>query len=319
MQLTITGYDLRVDHLKRNCGFRRGALLAGALTLGASLCSAQTPAMTRVEETNPSIAYSGTWIPDALGVHSAGAALLSDQSGARASFSFTGTGISWIGDAGFNRGVARVYLDGAVSTVDTYSLVWHDQQVLFVAKGLTTGLHTFSVEVTSMRNVNAQASGISIDAFGIENGTVVSGSVYANPGYIEQNSPAVTYSGNWYLNNGSRASGGSAVLAVDPGSQATVLFNGTGITWIGFRDQWSGWVRVHMDGVLKTTLDTFYRPFGEEALDDIWQRPIYSITDLPNGPHTLTIEVLGQKDPDSGGAWIWIDAFQILGPTPAAQ
>ena len=170
-----------------------------------------------------------------------------------------------------------------------------------------------------MRNVNAQASGISVDAFAIENGGIVSGSVIANPGYLEQNNPAVTFSGNWYLNNGSRASGGSAVLAVDAGSQASVLFNGTGITWIGFRDQWSGWARVYVDGVLKTTLDAFYLPWGDEALNDIWQRPMYSIADLQNGNHTLTIEVLGQKDPDSGGAWIWIDAFRVFGPTVPAQ
>jgi hypothetical protein len=269
---------------------------------------------TRIEATDAGLAFKGAWAPDTMGVHSAGAAIVSDQSGARATVSFTGTGITWVGDSGFNRGVARVYLDGTANTVDTYSGIWLDQHILFVAKGLTAGLHTLSIEVTQMRNVSAQASGISIDAFDIENGAVVTGSVVANPGYIEQNNPAVTFTGNWYLNTGSRASGGSAVLAVDPGTQAIVQFNGTGITLIGFRDQWSGWARVYVDGVLKTTLDAFYLPMGDEALDDIWQRPMFSITDLPNGPHTLMIEVLGQKDPDSGGAWIWIDSFRVFGP-----
>jgi hypothetical protein len=318
MRDTMTGRYSILDHLKRNRVRRGHRLLAGVLALGASLCPALIGASTRVEETDPSVTFSGAWVPDAMGIHSAGAAVVSDQSGARATVSFTGTGITWIGDAGFNRGVARVFLDGTANTVDTYSLVWQDQQALFVAKGLTAGLHSLSIEVTQMRNVNAQASGISVDAFVIENGAAVSSNVIASPGYIEQNNPAVTYSGNWYLNMGSRASGGSAVLAVDPGTRASVLFNGTGITWIGFRDQWSVWARVSVDGVLKTTLDAFYLPMGDEALDDIWQRPMFSITDLPNGPHTLMIEVLGQKDPDSGGAWIWIDAFRVFGPAVTA-
>ena len=40
---------------------------------------------------------------------------------------------------------------------------------------------------------------------------------------------------------------------------------------------------------------------------------------LPNGSHTLTIEVLGQKDDISNGTWVWVDAFRILGPAPAGQ
>jgi alpha-amylase len=298
--------------------FRSGMLLAGALTLGVSLGSAQTGTVALVPATDPSIAYSGRWVPDSLEVQSSGAARVSDQSGARASFSFSGTGITWIGSTAFNRGVARVSLDGTANTVDTYSDLWHTQQVLFVAKGLNPGLHSFSIESTQMRNVNAEGSGISIDAFNIENGSIVSGGVSAYPGYIEQNTPAVTFTGNWYLNNGARASGGSSALAVDPGSRANVRFNGTGIIWIGYMDPWSGWVRVYVDGVLITTLDTYYLPWGNAAVDEIWQRPIWGITDLANGPHTLSIEVLGQKASQSGGSWIWIDAFRVLGTTPSA-
>jgi hypothetical protein len=79
------------------CHFK--AVLAGLLALNVSLCLAQTPTgtTTRVEENDPSITYGGTWIPDNLGDHSAGKAILSNQSGARVSLTFTGTGISWIG------------------------------------------------------------------------------------------------------------------------------------------------------------------------------------------------------------------------------
>jgi hypothetical protein len=307
------------NHVKTFHVLSNYVVLAGVLALCASVSLAQPRVMTRVEAAPPGILYSGAWAPDTLGVPSGGQALVSEKPGATASFTFTGTGISWIGDAAFNRGVARVFLDGNVSIVDTYSDIRHDQQALFVAKGLTPGLHTITIEVTQMKNVNAEGSGISVDAFDIENGGPASGNVIANPGYIEQNSPAVTYSGSWYVNHSDRASSGSSMLAVDPGSKATVVFNGTGIIWIGYMDPWSGWVRVYVDGVLKTTLDTYYMPWGNGATDEIWQRQVWGITDLQDGQHTLTLEVLGQKASKSGGAWIWIDAFRVLGATTQTQ
>jgi hypothetical protein len=316
MRKTMPPWHAVEDYFKTYSVLRSSLVLAGVLAL-SSLCLAQTGAITRVEENDPSITYSGTWVVDSLGVHSAGRAVVSDENGAQVSLTFTGTGIAWIGDAAFNRGVARVFLDGTSNIVDTYSDARHDQHALFVAKGLANGLHTLSIEVTQMKNTNAEGSGISIDAFEIANGAAVSGNVIANPGYIEQNSPAVTYSGNWYLNTGDRASGGSAVLAVDPGTKANVRFNGTGIIWIGYMDPWSGWVKVYIDGVWQNTLDTYFFPTGNGNADEIWQRPIWGITDLPSGQHVLTIEVLGQKASKSGGAWIWIDAFRVLGPAAA--
>jgi hypothetical protein len=284
------------------------------LALSVSLCQAETKTITRVEENHPAINYSGSWVVDSQGVNSAGRAIVLNQSGARASLAFTGTAIAWIGAGGFDRGVARVYLDGTANTIDTYSAIRNDQQMLFVGKGLSQGVHTLVIEVTPMKNLNAAGSGISIDAFEISNGGLVSGNAVANPGYIEQNDPAVTYSGAWYLNSSARASAGSAVLAVDPGSTATVLFNGTGILWIGYRDPWSGLAEVYLDGVLVTTLDTWYAPFGDGSVNDIFQRPIWQVTGLENGVHMLSIKVLGQMGPNSAGPWIWVDAFNVFGP-----
>src|SRR5437879_2618897 len=126
----LAGRYSKIGPPKKGPGIRGEMLLAGALTLGASLCTAETGTIARVDEADSSIAYSGTWVRDTLVPSGVGRALVSDQSGARVSINFTGTGITWIGDAGFNRGVARVYLDGTINTVDTYSDVWHSQQPL---------------------------------------------------------------------------------------------------------------------------------------------------------------------------------------------
>ena len=314
----MTVHHSRVDDRKKNPGSCTGFVLLSALALSASVCLAQKATTTRIEETNPDIIFSGPWAPDAADHASGGTALMSLVTGARASLTFTGTGIVWIGSSGPTRGVARVFLDGAVNTVDTFSSSWLNQQMLFVAKGLTPGTHTLSIEATQISNVNANGSAVSIDAFDITNGAATL-SASASPGYIEQNDPAVTYSGNWYTNPATNASGGSIALAQDAGSRATVQFNGAGITWIGFMDPWSGYARVYVDGVLKTTATTFAMPYGDGCGCEIWQRPVYSVLGLGNGPHTLTIEVTGQKDDISGGTWVWVDAFRILGPFVPVQ
>jgi hypothetical protein len=99
-------------------------------------------------------------------------------------------------------------------------------------------------------------------------------------------------------------SGGTAVLAMDIGSSATITFTGTGIRWIAYRDAWSGIASVYLDGVLQTAVDT-YVPL------DLPQTTGFDIGGLNSGQHTLTIAVTGRHNPLSGGSWIWVDAFDI--------
>ena len=120
----------------------------------------------------------------------------------------------------------------------------------------------------------------------------------------EQDNPAVRPTGNWFPNHGTFNSGGSAVLAMDQGSQAQFTFSGTAVQWIGYRDQWSGIAQVYLDGSLKASVDTYSA--GAQA-----QAVVYSISGLSAGSHTLTILVTGTSNPSSGGAWVWLDAFDV--------
>ena len=70
-----------------------------------------------------------------------GGATDSDQAGAQATFTFTGTSVSWIGGRWDEEGIARVFLDGSfVTEVDTYSKTKEVQVPLFTAVGLVGGL-----------------------------------------------------------------------------------------------------------------------------------------------------------------------------------
>jgi hypothetical protein len=126
---------------------------------------------------------------------------------------------------------------------------------------------------------------------------------------VEEADPAVVYTGTWISRSISFLSGGGAVLSTEPSARATVTFTGTGIRWIGYRDEWSGIARVFMDDVLVAEVDTYATPYEAQAI-------IHTVSGLSNGTHTLVIEVTGNRNPASGGEWIWVDAFDILGEAP---
>jgi hypothetical protein len=116
---------------------------------------------------------------------------------------------------------------------------------------------------------------------------------------------AVAYTGtSWSPNSLPTHSGGGARLALDAGARATFTFTGTGVSWIGYRDRWSGLARVFVDGVLAGTVDTY-------AAADQAQAVLFTRSGLAAGVHTLAIEVTGQRNASSGGTWVWIDAFDV--------
>src|SRR5207253_1180121 len=121
-----------------------------------------------------------------------------------------------------------------------------------------------------------------------------------------QGGNGIVYSGGtWYPNALAGHSGSSAVLSADTGARATLSFNGTGVNWIAYQDEWSGIARVYLDGTLKGSIDTYSTP--QHA-----QKVMYSVAGLASGSHTLVIEVTGTKSAASGGAWIWVDAFDVI-------
>jgi hypothetical protein len=159
--------------------------------------------------------------------------------------------------------------------------------------------------VTHERGENTDGSWVWIDAFDIENGAPVPGGIRAAGGRVEENHPALLFTGRWYSNENPLLSGGRAVLATDAGSSVSIGFNGSGVSWISYRDEWSGVARVFVDGELKTTIDNFRSPSKALAVP-------YTIAGLQPGAHTLTIEVTGSHNESSKGAWIWVDGFEVL-------
>ena len=123
---------------------------------------------------------------------------------------------------------------------------------------------------------------------------------------------AVAYSGTWALNTNTNFIGGDSRLSMDAGSRASFTFTGTDVAGIGYRDEYSGIANVYVDGALKGQIDTYVKPSKAQA-------QTYSVSGLAMGNHTLVIEVTGTKSAASGGASVWVDAFEIATTQTAAQ
>jgi len=139
-----------------------------------------TPALaatTRVEQSSPSITYSGAWTPSNLPGHSGGSlAYTTDQLGSTATLNFTGTGVDWIAAKWYNRGIGEVQIDGgAWKPVDQYapgvvgdtSTVTY-QAVVYRVRGLANGPHTVRIRLTTAHNPAASSPYlITLDAFDV--------------------------------------------------------------------------------------------------------------------------------------------------------
>ncbi len=230
---------------------------------------------------------------------SGGSAGSSDIVGATATFTFTGTSVSWIGLKCNICGIATVSVDGgAATTVDTAGAVAVGSPGLasapvFTVSGLASGAtHTLVITVTGTASSNG--AHIIVDAF----------DVIGAPTRVEDTAPAVSYTGAWVHGTDARATGGTFAEAQVAGAVANLSFTGTGVRWLGARNNNNGIARVSVDGVLKGEVDT-YAASPELAV-------LFTSDILPQGAHTLTIEVTGRMNPASTDTWVIIDAFDVV-------
>jgi hypothetical protein len=87
---------------------------------------------------------------------------------ARATVTFTGTAVKWIGYRDEWSGNARVYVDGVLKgAIDTYATPSQAQAVLYTATGLASGIHSLAIEVVGTHDAVSHGSWVWVDAFDI--------------------------------------------------------------------------------------------------------------------------------------------------------
>src|SRR5712691_3600063 len=272
VDLTNTRHTLTIEATgRKNAAATLAFIIVDAFDVPAATIS-------RLQETDPSVIYTGDWVQgDTSRQWSSGIAAFSKTPGAQATFAFTGTGIRWVGFRGPQTGIARVSLYGVVAPpVDTYAETEQVQAELFKATGLADASHTLTIEVTGQQRAASTSPLIVVDAFEV----ITSGTRH------QETDPGIAYDRAWIQGNRDKAYSEGATLESNTwGSQATITFTGTGISWIGYRGPQCGIARLFLDGnVIADSLDTYSAKEGP-------QEAVFTLPGLAAGSHTLTIEV----------------------------
>ena len=273
------------------------------VTVTVSNAPAPQGTVRRYEETDASVSLSLGWVqtnPDDWFAWSGGSAVSTVVPGARATLTFTGTSVTWIGYRAVDAGIARVFVDGAlVSEVDLFARRNESAARIYTVKGLTNGSHTLTIEVTGLKNAESQGNVVAVDAFDVPAPAV---------SHLQDTDPDISYSAGWTRGDISKPwSGGSATVSSVAGAQATLTFRGTAVSWIGARGPDGGIARIFIDGSVVGEVDTyFHTPKIQDTL--------FKAAGLADANHTLTIQVTGQKNAASTGTSVLVDAFDVTVP-----
>lgn len=145
---------------------KTGVWLAAVL---ATLCGAATAqAQARVENDDPSIQYEGSWQTIVNPAVTGGTIAVSNEAGARAHITFTGTDITWVGYECPCAGRARSYIDGQpVDIRDAYNRVHLPYKLMYIFRDLGPGQHVLTIEVLGEHGTWADDTYIGVDAFDV--------------------------------------------------------------------------------------------------------------------------------------------------------
>lgn len=277
---------------------------------------ASDPAMTRLEDDDLRVRFSGAWKTAWFRSVSGQTYRIGYSSTAAAAASFEGTGVAFISNVGPARGKARVYIDGSfAATVDLYAPVNGGSRSVWATDTLAPGRHTIKVMPTGTRSPASSATYVVVDAFDVP----ATSATPVVPGTLVNNgSSKLVRLGSWYTSTRTTAFGGSSLRTGAKGASVTVRFKGTGVTWLGRKDSSSGMTEVLLDGKRVATVSQYRTAVSEK-------RVAYSVTGLKYDVHNLTIRSLGAPSTTGGGNKVDFDAFAVNGtllqayrPTPFA-
>jgi hypothetical protein len=121
----------------------------------------------KVDDRDSTVQYQGAWNGYESFSNYFGTLKYSNDTGGYVQYTFTGTGIQWIGDKESNDGKANVYIDGVLDTsnIDLYAYPNKFQQILYSKTGLSNGSHTIKIVPTGTKNASSYDTIITVDAF----------------------------------------------------------------------------------------------------------------------------------------------------------
>jgi hypothetical protein len=216
-----------------------------------------------------------------------------------ASWTFTGSQVSWYAHLGPDYGIADVLIDGKQdAAIDLYAPSDGWSVPVYVKTFATSATHTITIMPAGQSSQGANDPKINIDAFRV---------VTASPAVTQDSAAAVSYSGpDWQAQASDAASGGTVAANATAGSSVSFTFTGRSVTWVGRICPACGEADVYLDGTYVERVDTYgYR--GPQ----VWQAALFQHGWQDLGSHTLTIVVDGTRNLSSTGDEVDIDSFQV--------
>ena len=244
--------------------------------------------------------YSGTWgAPTGLSDLYGGTAHWSSTSGSSATYTFNGTQVAIHGVKDVDQGIAGISVDGgSVTYVDDYSPSRLAQATLWSSCGLSPGTHTVTVSVTGTKNSSSSSDIIALDD------AVVNGSSVGTAAVDDATTSGTnyfTYGSNWGTATGvSDLYDGTAHWNSTAASTATLTFTGTGATIYGVKDVDQGIATYAVDGGTARSVDDY-------SSSRLAGAPVFRVSGLSTGTHTITIDVTGTKNSSSSSNIVALD------------
>jgi RHS repeat-associated protein len=265
-------------------------------------------APARYQQIDSKLTYLGAWSVGSTWSASGGSFHYTSSPGAAVVANFNGTAVALAATTGRGYGKGLVSLDGgSEEEVDFYSATTLYKRSVYAKSGLTAGDHTLVIKCLWEKNLLATGYSISLDAVDIL-GTLTQAPL---PTRYQQNDLNLKYMGTWTTSSNWSASGSSFTYVNSPGAAANVTFDGTYLTWYATMGTGYGKAQVSLDGGTPVLVD-FYASYTK------YKQRVYSTGLLADGPHTLSIYWVGQKNAAATGTTIGVDAFDILGTATLA-
>jgi uncharacterized membrane protein len=268
------------------------------------------------EQDDERIIRTGSWVTENNANASGGSYVRSGNGNAW--FHFEGDSFTYQAMA-YNLGNrARLYVDGRyLDTVDLYHPVNLANAITrtFSYEGFGPGPHVLQISV--------YRSQVTLDAITTPG---IGPFIDPNPPVVgitrfEEDHPAIRYNGapftqtsfNWArVDNitSDRASDGQYIYSATAGDTISFDFEGS---WIGVgfaTDRFGGQAEIAIDGNMVATVDLYTRDEDTES---------FYFSDLGDGPHNITITVLGTRHVNSIGSRVHLDYFDVWDGQPLAE
>ena len=98
------------------------------------------------QQTSSATAWSGTWTSNASSYASGGSLKYATANRAAATYTFTGSSVSWVAYRGPDRGSAAIYVDGVYKgVVNLYAATFSPKAVVFAASWGSNGTHRIGI------------------------------------------------------------------------------------------------------------------------------------------------------------------------------